>query len=91
MSGKLSVLPLGKGVLISHLCEPEQYVHINEGLVIVPMFVYLSKHQDVVTKNSCIPVVFAFSGGSLGLLINSTVHCHVSCATFVGVQTSKII
>lgn len=87
MSGKLSVFPLGKGVLISYLCEPEQYVHINEGLVIVPVFIHLSKHQDVVMKEPCIPVVLAFSGGSLGLLINSTVHCHASRATFVGVQT----
>lgn len=36
VSGKLSVLPSGKGVLMSYLCEPEQYGHINEGLVIVP-------------------------------------------------------
>lgn len=43
-SGKLSVLPSSKGVLISYRCEPEQYGHINEGLVIVPMIIYMSKH-----------------------------------------------
>lgn len=46
VSGKLSVLPSSKGVLISYLCEPEQYGHINEGLVIVPMIIYKSKHWD---------------------------------------------
>lgn len=59
VSGKLSVLPSSKGVLISYLCEPEQYDHINEGLVIVPMIIYMSKHWDS-EEGFIYPVVFSF-------------------------------
>lgn len=57
VSGKLSVLPSGKGVLISYFCEPWQYGHINEGLVIVPMIIYMLKHRDN-EEESIYPVAF---------------------------------
>lgn len=48
---QLSVLASGKGTLISHLCEPEQRGHnINEGLVIVPIIIAMSKRLNWMMK-----------------------------------------
>lgn len=55
--GQLVVLASGKGTLISYLCEPEQHGHnINEGLVIVPIIIAMSKHQNWVTKKGFVNI-----------------------------------
>lgn len=58
--GQLSVLASGKGTSISYLCEPEQCGHnINEGLVIVPIIIAMSKHQNCVMKGGFVNICWS--------------------------------
>lgn len=86
----LSSLPSSKGVSISYLCEPEQYGHINEGLVIVPMIIYMSKHWDS-EKGFIYPVVFIFLDGTLGFstYVNVRLPVKLVLLSFLALHTEE--
>lgn len=58
--GQLSVLASGKGTLIFYLCELEQCGHnINEGLVIVPIIIAMSKCQNWMMKRGFVNICWS--------------------------------
>lgn len=80
---QLSVLASGKGTLISHLCEPEQRGHnINEGLVIVPIIIAMSKRLNWMMKRG--------SAGTASTFYNYA-HCQKQTFNFCIMNHSDLI